>query len=201
MSKTLVISYIPRTGSNTKKILDAYTEALPDSVTVTTVDLAIDSPVLLDSDRVNAYVSRNYMGAELTIEQAALLAPLDAYMEQVLAADTIVLAYPMYNFSLPAAVKAWFDGVIQAGQTFAMTSKGVEGKLAGKKAVIISTAGSQYVEGSPMATMEHSHSLAEVEFRFMGITDITTIFAGGSGNAEHFPATLDNAIAQAVAAV
>ena len=197
MTNTLIISYTPREGSNTKKILDAYTKNVPENVRTTEVSLASEPPVLLDVTRTNAYIARNFMGQELTQEQQTALQPLDAYKDQVLAADTIVLAYPMYNFSLPAAVKAWFDAIIQAGDTFHYTNEGPKGKLNDKQVVIISTSGGKYEKGSETAHMEHALSLAILSFNFMGITDITTIVADGASDADHYQNTLDQAIDKA----
>ena len=55
--------------------------------------------------------------------------------------DNLIIAFPMYNFSLPAAVKSWVDAVIQKGKTFTLTDKGFQGLCVEKKAIVIITTG------------------------------------------------------------
>ncbi len=104
-------------------------------------------------------------------------------MAEVFAADEIVIATPMYNFAVPAALKAWIDHVVRAGKTFRYTAAGVpEGLLAGKnkKVVAIIASGGSYKEAR-LSALNHEIPYLRFIFGFMGITDIQFIQAGGTG--------------------
>jgi FMN-dependent NADH-azoreductase len=99
---------------------------------------------------------------------------LDAFadttvLDEFLAADTIVIGAPMYNFTLPTQLKAWIDRILVAGTTFRYTENGPEG-LAGDKRVIVALArGGFYSEGSPASALEHLQSYLRGVFNFIGI--------------------------------
>ncbi|MES2002045.1 MAG: NAD(P)H-dependent oxidoreductase [Pseudomonadota bacterium] len=99
---------------------------------------------------------------------------LDAFadttvLDEFLAADTIVIGAPMYNFTLPTQLKAWLDRILVAGQTFRYTANGPEG-LAGDKRVIVGLArGGIYDAGSPAAALEHLETYLRGVFGFIGI--------------------------------
>jgi len=100
---------------------------------------------------------------------------LDAFadttvLDEFLAADTVVIGAPMYNFTLPSQLKAWLDRILIAGKTFRYTEQGPEG-LAGDKRVIVAMArGGFYDQGSPAAGLEHLESYLRGVFGFIGIT-------------------------------
>jgi FMN-dependent NADH-azoreductase len=88
---------------------------------------------------------------------------------EFLAADTVVIGAPMYNFTLASQLKAWLDRILVAGKTFRYTADGSEG-LAGPKRVIVALArGGIYDEGSPAAALEHLESYLRGIFNFIGI--------------------------------
>lgn len=101
-----------------------------------------------------------------------------AVLEEFLAADTIVLGVPMYNFSLPSQLKAWIDRIAVAGKTFRYTAEGPEGLAKGKKVVIVSTRGGHYSAG-PAAAMDHQESYLKTVLGFVGITDVEIVRAEG----------------------
>ena len=133
MKKTLVVSYTPREGSNTKKLLDHLVSNIEGKTEMEFVDLAENVPMFLKQE-LNAYVKRNFGGQDLTSKEEELLKPIDKLCEQVINADYVVLAYPIYNFTFPGPVKCWFDAIIQSGKTFKYTETGFEGLLKGKNA-------------------------------------------------------------------
>ncbi len=69
-------------------------------------------------------------------EQAAL-ALSNLLTDELLAADVLVLAAPMYNFAIPSTLKAWLDHVLRAGVTFKYTETGPQGLLSGKRAFVL----------------------------------------------------------------
>jgi FMN-dependent NADH-azoreductase len=99
---------------------------------------------------------------------------LDAFvdtsvLDEFMAADTVVIGAPMYNFTLPSQLKAWLDRILVAGTTFRYTENGPEG-LAGDKRVIVALArGGFYDAGSPAAALEHLESYLRGIFNFIGI--------------------------------
>jgi FMN-dependent NADH-azoreductase len=107
----------------------------------------------------------------------------DELVAEVFAADEIVVATPMYNFAVPAALKAWIDHVVRAGKTFRYMAAGMpEGLLAGKdkKVVAIIASGGSYKEAG-LRALDHEIPYLRFIFGFMGITDIQFIQAGGTG--------------------
>ena len=111
------------------------------------------------------------------------LALSDELVSEVVEADEIVLATPMYNFAVPAALKAWVDHVVRAGKTFRYSSAGgPEGLLAGenkKVLAIIASAGS-YAEGSALSALDYEVPYLRFIFGFIGITDVRFVQAGGT---------------------
>ncbi|XWN33530.1 MAG: NAD(P)H-dependent oxidoreductase [Devosia sp.] len=111
--------------------------------------------------------------AERTAGQAARLAASDALVDELLAADVVVIGAPIYNFGVPAVLKAWIDQVARARKTFRYTEDGPEGLLTGKKAYVVVTSGGTEADGAiDFATPYLRHVLG-----FVGITDVTVIKA------------------------
>ena len=106
----------------------------------------------------------------------ALLATV---LEEVLAADVIVIGAPMYNFGLPSQLKAWLDALAVPGKTFRYTASGPEGLLGGKRAIIASSRGGFYGADTPRAPFEHQESHLVSFLNFVGITDIEVVRAEG----------------------
>jgi len=99
---------------------------------------------------------------------------LDAFadtsvLDEFLAADTVVIGAPMYNFSLPTQLKAWIDRIVIAGKTFHYTANGPEGLAGGKRVIIALARGGFYDANSPAAALEHLESYLRGVFNFIGI--------------------------------
>jgi FMN-dependent NADH-azoreductase len=97
-------------------------------------------------------------------------------MAEFLAADAVVIAAPMYNFTIPTQLKAWIDRIAVADQTFRYTEAGPEGLCGGKKLVIVSTSGGLHA-GQPSGVAHEEY--LKVMFGFLGITDIEFVRAEG----------------------
>ncbi|WP_439124962.1 MAG: FMN-dependent NADH-azoreductase [Pseudomonas rhizophila] len=97
-------------------------------------------------------------------------------MAEFLAADAVVIAAPMYNFTIPTQLKAWIDRIAVADQTFRYTEAGPEGLCGGKKLVIVSTSGGLHA-GQPSGVAHEDY--LKVMFGFLGITDIEFVRAEG----------------------
>jgi FMN-dependent NADH-azoreductase len=101
----------------------------------------------------------------LTLEAFADSSVLDEF----LAADTVVIGAPMYNFTLPTQLKSWLDRILIAGKTFRYTESGPEGLAHGKRVVIALARGGFYDAGSPASALEHLESYLRGVFGFIGI--------------------------------
>ena len=103
----------------------------------------------------------------------------ETILAEFLAADTVVVGAPMYNFSIPSQLKAWIDLLCVAGKTFSYGAEGPKGLCGGKKIVVVSSRGGLYGAGSPAAPMDFQENYLKTVFGFLGITDITIIRAEG----------------------
>lgn len=97
-------------------------------------------------------------------------------LAEFMAADTVVIGAPMYNFTIPTQLKAWIDRICVAGQTFRYTEAGPEGLCAGKKVIIVSTAGGIH-SGQPSGAAHDDY--LKLLFGFIGVTDVQFIRAEG----------------------
>lgn len=113
--------------------------------------------------------------AERTAAEAQALARSNELTEEVLAADVLVLAAPMYNFTIPSTLKAWFDHVLRAGITFKYTETGPQGLLVGKRAYVLTARGGIHAG----ATSDHQEPYLRQVLAFIGISDVTFIHAEG----------------------
>ena len=133
-------------------------------------DLAAEPVPHLDGARVGAFFTKP---EERSADQKAVIAYSDALIGELRRADVIVLGLPMYNFGVPSQLKAWFDHIARAGETFKYTEKGPIGLLTGKKAYVFAARGGIYGEN-------HSQTdwLRQI-LGFVGINDVEFVYAEG----------------------
>ena len=110
-------------------------------------------------------------GEPATAAELATRALSDALIAELRAADTIVMGVPMYNFGVPTGLRAWFDHVLRAGETFRYSSAGPEGLLGGKRVIVIEARGGYYSEG-PAQAFDFQEPYLRHLFAFVGITDV-----------------------------
>jgi len=103
----------------------------------------------------------------------------DELIAELEAADTIVLAVPMYNFSIPSTLKAWIDHVARRGRTFRYTEKGPEGLLTDKKVFVLVARGGLYSKGAPAAALDFQEPYLRAVLGFLGLTDVTFVYLEG----------------------
>lgn len=154
-------------------------------------DLAAEPVPHLDGARVGAFFAKP---DERSAEQKAVIAYSDQLIQELRSADVLVLGLPMYNFGVPSQLKAWFDHIARAGETFKYTEKGAVGLLNGKKAYVFASRGGLYA-GTPndWQTQFVRHFLG-----FIGITDVAFVYAEGLALGEE---SRNNSIAAAQAGV
>jgi FMN-dependent NADH-azoreductase len=135
-------------------------------------DVAKDNLAHVDTNWVTA---SNTPEADRTPEHRAALAVSDSLVHEVQAADILVIGVPIYNFSVPASLKAWIDQICRAGLTFAYSPEGPKGMLEGMKAYVIIASG-----GTPMdSPVDFATGYMRQVLRFIGITDVTIIASDG----------------------
>jgi len=111
----------------------------------------------------------------LTFDAFAYTAVLDEF----LAADTVVIGAPMYNFTLPTQLKAWIDRILVAGKTFRYGANGPEGLAGGKRVIVVISRGGFYGPGTPAEAAEHLQTYLRTVFGFIGVTNVEFIVAEG----------------------
>ena len=106
------------------------------------------------------------------------------YVDELLAADQLVITTPIYNLSLPAALKAWIDQIVRAGRTFVKGADGFEGLAKGKRALVIVASGSDFRLTSPGGAYNFLEPYLRAVFGFIGITDVHFVYAHSLGAGE-----------------
>ena len=154
-----------------REFVDEWTAANPGSRVVKR-DLADDPVPHLTAERFQAFLAAP---EARTPEQQAIAGYSDALIEELRAADVIVIGLPMYNFGVPSTLKAYFDHVARAGITFRYTDKGPEGLLTGKKVYVFAARGGLYV-GTPNDTQT---PYVRDFLRFIGLADVEFVYAEG----------------------
>nr|WP_249808703.1 NAD(P)H-dependent oxidoreductase [Bradyrhizobium sp. 48] len=100
----------------------------------------------------------------------------DELIAELQAADIVVIGAPMYNFSIPSSLRAWFDHVLRPRVTFTYGETGPQGMLTGKRAIVIEPRGGVYSEG-PTKAIDFQEPYLKQLLGFVGIADVTFILA------------------------
>lgn len=161
-----------RTGSISRQLTDEVIDHLlaeTPGANIHVRDLANPLPHVTED-----WISANFTDPDQRTEtQKQTLAQSDALVEELEAADTIVIGLPIYNFGVPAAVKAWIDLIARAKRTFRYTEAGPEGLLTGKKAYVVVASG-----GTGMGTeIDFATDYLKFALGFVGIRDVRVIDA------------------------
>ncbi len=116
----------------------------------------------------------------------------DELVGEILAADHIVIATPVYNYNVPAALKAWVDHIVRKGLTLGLDGKGL---VTGKKATVLLASGGVYTEGSPIRDRDIATQYLRLILNVIGITDVTIVAGGGAKVVDMGEQTMDGFIA------
>ncbi len=135
-------------------------------------DLAREPLPHLDADLLGGWMKP---AAEQSAAEQAALARSDQLIEELLAADVLVLGAPMYNFAIPSTLKAWLDHVLRAGVTFKYTEQGPRGLLQGKRAFVLTARGGLYAGGP----LDQQEPYLRQALGFIGIDDVQFVHAEG----------------------
>ena len=120
------------------------------------------------------WIAANFTPADQRTEaQTAALALSDSLIAEIMEADVLVIGVPVYNFGVPAALKAWIDQIARTGVTFKYAETGPKGLLSGKRAILaVASGGTSVGSEIDFATGYMRHILG-----FIGITDVEIIAA------------------------
>lgn len=141
---------------------------------VVTRDLGHEPPPFVNE----AWVEGAFTSAEghSTAARAAIRIS-DRYVDELLAADEIVIATPIYNLTIPAVLKAWIDQISRYGRTFTRGESGFVGLLGGKRVRIIVSSGSDFRPEGPGGAYNFLDAYLRAFFGFVGVTDVTFVYA------------------------
>ena len=160
-------------GGQSSQLADEYVArqvATDPDTDVIVRDLAADPVPHLTAERFQSFLAKP---ESRTAAQREVARFSDALIDELRAADTIVIGLPMYNFGLPSTLKAYFDHVARAGETFRYTETGPVGLLTGKRAIVFATRGGLYA-GTPLDTQT---PYLKTFLGFLGITDVDFVYA------------------------
>lgn len=139
------------------------------TLTVDHLDLAADPPPHV----TDTFVAAAYTPAcERTPDMNAALVRSDGLCARLLAADALVFAMPMHNWTMPSAFKAYIDSIVRGGVTYQVTDDGrFIGRLTGRKVLFLTTRGVDLRAGGPMGGMDALTPALRAAFGFIGVAD------------------------------
>lgn len=137
-------------------------------------DLAKDALPHVTMPWLSAYFTPPQAHTADMVEQLSLS---DMLVAELIAADQLVIATPVYNYNIPASLKAWVDHIVRKGLTLGFDGKGL---LIGKKATVILASGGIYGEASPIDHLNFAPRYLEAILNVLGITDVTVIHGQGA---------------------
>ena len=129
------------------------------------------------------YVNLPWLGASLTpieahtLEMKEVLAVSNELVDELLAADSIAISTPVYNYNIPANLKSYVDHIVRKGRTLGASG---EGLVHGKKCTVLLASGGVYTEGSPIRDRDIASMYLRMILKVIGIDDVTFVAAGGS---------------------
>ncbi|MEF1282214.1 FMN-dependent NADH-azoreductase [Vibrio fortis] len=169
MSRVLALkSSILGDYSQSTKLVEEFIKNV-DQDKLTVRDLAADPLPVLDFSVATALRATE----DLSQDQQAIVDLSDTLIEEIKAADTLVIAAPMYNFTIPTQLKNWIDLIARAGVTFTYTENGVKGLIEGKKAIVVTTRGGIHKDAATDSVTPYLRTV----LGFVGITDVEFVYA------------------------
>ena len=169
MNVLRIDSSAKRDGSKSRALTDRLIRALGADIDVVTRDLSHGIPQI-DQDWVTANTTPE---GERTPAQRRTLALSDTLIAELEAADTIIIGVPVYNFGVPASLKAWIDQVCRARRTFVYADNGPVGLLTGKRAIVVHVSGGTAFG----AEIDFASGYMRHILGFIGITDVRFVTA------------------------
>ncbi|AIK40359.1 FMN-dependent NADH-azoreductase 4 [Bacillus pseudomycoides] len=156
--------------------LASYKESHPND-TVVELDLYKEELPYVGVDMING-TFKSGRGVDLTAEEAKAVAVADKYLDQFLAADKVVFAFPLWNLTIPAVLHTYIDYLNRTGKTFKYTPEGPVGLIGDKKVALLNASGGVYSKG-PKAEMEMAIKYVVSMMGFFGAKDIEKVVIEG----------------------
>lgn len=163
-------------GSKTRILTDHFLGRLKtySKFTLKSRDVGIHPPKFPTDE----FIKANYTPEpNRTQEMKKVLEPSDMLIDELIGADKIIIASPMYNFTISSTLKAYIDHVVRVGKTFTLDKNGaMKGLLGGKKVLVITSRGAMsYKNGEVLQPFDFQENYLRALLHFMGITDITFV--------------------------
>ncbi|ELP5729634.1 FMN-dependent NADH-azoreductase [Vibrio vulnificus] len=178
MSRLLVLkSSILGDYSQSNKLVDEFINKF-DQQDVVVRDLAQQPLPVLDFQVATALRA----SGDLSEAQQAIVDLSDQLIAEIKHADTLIIAAPMYNFTVPTQLKNWIDLIARAGVTFTYTEQGPKGLIEGKKAVVVTTRGGIHKD----TANDNITPYLKTVLGFVGITDVEFVYAEALSMGEEF---------------
>lgn len=169
MSRVLALkSSILGDYSQSTKLVEEFIKNV-DQDKLTVRDLAANPLPVLDFSVATALRATE----DLSQDQQSIVDLSNTLIEEIKAADTLVIAAPMYNFTTPTQLKNWIDLIARAGVTFTYTENGVKGLIEGKKAIVVTTRGGIHKDAATDSMTPYLRTV----LGFVGITDVEFVYA------------------------
>jgi FMN-dependent NADH-azoreductase len=194
MTKLLVVETSPRgdqsiSGAMTRRFVARWQAAHADGKVVIRDLMETDLP-FVTAPWLQAYFTPADQHSP-DMKEAMRLS--DKLVGEILAADHIVIATPVYNYNVPAALKAWVDHIVRKGLTLGFDGSGL---VTGKKATVLLASGGLYTEGSPIRDRDIATQYLRLILGVIGIVDVTVVAGGGAKLVDMGEQTMDSFIAQ-----
>lgn len=194
MSKLLVVETSSRGDSSISRQMTrhfvAQWQANHAQGEVVVRDLAVTNLPYINAPWLQAYFTPAEHQSPDTKAQLALS---DTLIAEILAADHVVIATPVYNYNVPAALKSWVDHIVRKGVTLGFDNKGL---VTGKKATVLIASGGVYTEGSPIRDRDIAPQYLRLILNVIGITDVTIVAGGGAKAVDMREETMDDFVSK-----
>ncbi|EHK9065924.1 FMN-dependent NADH-azoreductase [Vibrio vulnificus] len=178
MSRLLVLkSSILGDYSQSNKLVDEFINKF-DQQDVVVRDLAQQPLPILDFQVATALRA----SGDLSEAQQAIVDLSDQLIAEIKHTDTLIIAAPMYNFTVPTQLKNWIDLIARAGVTFTYTEQGPKGLIEGKKAVVVTTRGGIHKDAASDIITPYLKTV----LGFVGITEVEFVYAEALNMGEDF---------------
>jgi FMN-dependent NADH-azoreductase len=182
----LVIKVSPRSEcSGSRKLADEFItswKAAHPGADVKTRDLGVRPPPAVSE----AWIEGAFQPpSQRSPEASAAIRVSDEYIDELLAAGEVVIATPVHNFGIPAALKLWIDQIVRIGRTFSMAEGGAKGLAGGRGLKALVTSGWDLRPGQPMEAMNFVEPYLRGIFHFIGITKVEIIYAYNQARENH----------------
>lgn len=193
MTKLLVVETSPRgdhsiSRNMTRRFVERWQAAHPHGEVVVR-DLMETNLPFVTAPWLQAYFTP---AEQHSPEMKEALRLSDELVGELLGADHIVIATPVYNYNVPAALKAWIDHIVRKGLTLGLDGSGL---VTGKTATVLLASGGVYTEGSPIRDRDIATQYLRLILGVIGITDFTVVAGGGAKVVDMGEQTMDGFVA------